>query len=380
MSDGKIYFCHGEKSIEEDFNGVAKLVSNYKRIAASSSIEILDASSFRLFFWSPEFFVLFFSMPLLVVIWIVSRNHAVGFVNSCRLAIHFRKNCSPGLVVCFSPCLTFFGLFAKLFLCKYGFKSFLFKIDSMLVYYESLRPSNGVKVLINKARIILEVLFIRCFDSLHRSVFYVNNRDESRDSEFLRTCHYTIPNGVNLSKVVSKAIPTGELESTFSFHGDLSYHPNAECILRMRELNYFSHSAGCINVYGKGANLYEPSSHIVFKGFVEDINDVFCSHFYLSLVSNGAGIKNKALEALASGAFIIATQETFNGIPQAILGVNYYHIDLNLDLDKQIQSAVGYFSAWNEGDRRRYLLANRRIAELYDWRSASDRLMSLISG
>lgn len=155
-----------------------------------------------------------------------------------------------------------------------------------------------------------------CVDSLS----YISESDRDADAAFLRgkATELIVPNSADYQGSKPRPIRPNSGGPLCAI-GDWSYLPN----MRMLEetLVWFgtldNRSKITLNLIGPGLEHFTPSvSNIVVKGWQEDLPAALDGCLaVISLVREGAGIKNKILTPLSWGLPVIALREGTNGIP-----------------------------------------------------------------
>jgi hypothetical protein len=356
--------------IKKQQNGINLIISNLSNEMSIDVLNLTDISTEKNIKYYLNFFRYF---PILFILFFYNKNHFKSFIVILKVRNFFCSYKDYNLIF-FGPHLTFCSIILKKYLKNNN--NILYKIDSLLVYYDSFKKYNFKTFF----RFFIEKLIIRFSDSRFNSVIYVNERDLYNDSRFNKYSNFeVIPNGVNINeiKVQPKTFITKNIYS-FSFHGDLTYYPNKECCDLIFLSSFFQNEKFKINLYGKhnGFNLIN-RFNIQLHGFVNDINEVFDNDFYISLIFKGSGMKNKALEALSSGIMIIASVETFNGINGCVAYENYFPIHQEKDIDKQLSSALFFFKSKTNEQLAEITKNNRFLAQKYSWESTANKLNKL---
>lgn len=122
-----------------------------------------------------------------------------------------------------------------------------------------------------------------------------------------------------------------EANKLLLFNGTLGYGPNREALdIILQKINPILLNSGItykIIICGsKLPAVYEElaayhNQHIIYAGFVDDINLYFCgADIFINPVMEGGGIKTKVVEALGHNLSVISTQSGATGIPAGITG------------------------------------------------------------
>ncbi len=180
--------------------------------------------------------------------------------------------------------------------------NFIYKI---IFYYESIKWIN------------FERKFYNCFNK----VFFVSDVDSCHVNRLLNNnkCR-NIPNGVDsiyFDNFKSIVYP----KKTILFVGDYSYAPNEDAALYLLQsilplLNCLDNLH--VTLAGKNPTskmMKYISCKVDIPGFVPNLSEVMDDHcIFLSVLRFGSGIKNKILEAMASGMIVLGTPISFDGI------------------------------------------------------------------
>jgi len=134
-----------------------------------------------------------------------------------------------------------------------------------------------------------------------------------------------IPNGVDIQYFCPKSKKSVQKEcKSIVFTGAMNYYPNIDAVLFfVREIfPYIRQEIPDIKFYIVGRDpdpkifrLTKTYDNIIVTGFVEDIRPYLLkSSVYIAPLRTGVGIKNKVLEAMATGIPIVGTSLSFSGI------------------------------------------------------------------
>lgn len=183
----------------------------------------------------------------------------------------------------------------------------------------------------------------------------------------------SLPNGVD-SEYFCPDFAEREVDSLL-FTGNFSYVPNAEAALYLAN-NIFP----TIQATRPNARLYivgrtPPATllnrpGIVVTGYVDDIREYYrkCQIFVCPLLS-GAGIKNKVLEAMATGIPIVATSLSVDGIDAMMPEQHYLQAD-KLDI---FSAQINRLLNSNELQLRLLTEARALIVDRMGWGQVANR-------
>lgn len=227
----------------------------------------------------------------------------------------------------------------------------------------------------------LQYLKVRSFEKNVLRRFNTCVIVNKRDGESLkRLCPdlnmILIPNGVDTEYF----IPRGgqEKPATLTFIGDMSYPPNVDAIQYFYRDIYgkLKSKLNEINLYIVGRNptreirALSCDSTVTVTGYVEDVRPYISSaSVIIAPFISGTGIKNKILEAMASGKPVISTSIGVDGI-EAVSGKDVIIADeaevfinsvINLLSDSNLRKIIGE-------NGRRFVEAN------YSWAEMAKRL------
>ncbi|MFZ2783918.1 MAG: glycosyltransferase family 4 protein [Sediminibacterium sp.] len=154
----------------------------------------------------------------------------------------------------------------------------------------------------------------------------------------------------------------------FFFNGTLDYLPNTDALyVIVQELLHrmeASHIPFCIFICGSNiseawAQVLHKTPHIIYKGFVPDINRYYQgTDCLICPVTLGTGVKTKLVEALAQGQPVIACKRSGTGLNATELGkqlilVNDYDWNtfaeamLNLDIHEPTRTPDSFYAKYN---------------------------------
>ncbi len=130
-----------------------------------------------------------------------------------------------------------------------------------------------------------------------------------------------IPNGVNLKEFKYKD-PIHSNFNSILFSGNFSYGPNilAANFLINHVLPLLLKKNSDLKIIFAGSNVPQSlkkyqSKHVFFTGYVDSMaKELYQSPLYVSPIFYGAGIKNKILEAMATGRIILGSDLSFSGL------------------------------------------------------------------
>lgn len=266
-------------------------------------------------------------------------------------------------------------------------KVLYYKTDSILRIYRSSKRT-GPKLLLKYARILFEKIYIRYIERHATCIIYVNNIDQQTDDVYRSSNNsYTIENGANIEDIRYTYNGSAQFDFNCVFHGDLSYPPNKEAICSSLELieNINLQTNFNLHLYVFGPHSEElrhlNSRHYSLMGYVDDINMVFENKdLYLAIIDNGAGQKNKVMDALASGLPIFCTLGALSGREDIdslcyITEKSTFHArcnDLILCLEKLRKQ--------NESEIAKLRLNRQKVLSRYTWKATNERLIGILSG
>jgi glycosyltransferase involved in cell wall biosynthesis len=210
--------------------------------------------------------------------------------------------------------LLFWSSYTSMFNIPWGYrgKSLLYIADSMSHYLRKT-PTDPLS---NKFFKFLaeENVFFRFF----RSVIVVSENDRQHLQKFCPGVHVIrFPIGIDMDRVPSNV---GEIVYDIIFTGNLDYPPNHEAarflITQVAPLLVKKAPEIRIMIAGRhpGDLSQYTSDQIFIPGEVDSLLALIRqSGIYVAPVFSGCGMKNKTLQAIASGLPVIGTEEAFSG-------------------------------------------------------------------
>ncbi len=180
--------------------------------------------------------------------------------------------------------------------------------------------------------------------------------------------------------IIRKQHNIAEEENILLFNGTLDYPPNLEALyIILKKINPKLISAGYkykIIICGKnlpavlnGLEDYT-EQHIIYAGFVDDINQYFlATDIFINPVNDGGGIKTKLVEALGFNASVVSTRSGAIGIPLSIIADKlivvedndwevFVHAILQSKTDTQIPAAFFNHFYWGNIAEKAALFLN----------------------
>lgn len=144
----------------------------------------------------------------------------------------------------------------------------------------------------------------------------------SLDSEYFNKLHpnsnkfsVTIENGVDDS-TFHPIKNHSHINDTILFFGNLFYAPNIQAVEFISEIQKHSPQSEFRIIGKENLFLSERLNNLKFNGFVEDLNkEINKAEIAIFPIFVGSGIKNKVLEALASGIPLLCSKVALEGIP-----------------------------------------------------------------
>jgi hypothetical protein len=227
-----------------------------------------------------------------------------------------------------------------------------------------------------------------CEGALPHAFAQVTTINEA-DSEEIRECAggrpgnvHTVPNGVGDWFLDGRKAPLGPLRHGVAFWGNLEFGPNRDAMRYFFQQIYWPHLQGRgleICVVGRGAEpwlieLAQRDANVRLLGFVEDLVQVIRAYpVMINPMRTGGGMKNKVLEAFASGLAVVSTELGMESITGAAAGTHH----LAADSAEAFAQAVERLCS--DSHLRRLLVDNgaRLVAERYTWRAVGSRWRSL---
>ena len=192
-----------------------------------------------------------------------------------------------------------------------------------------------------------------------------------------------IPNGISTVLIPFLDINTDEVrkkqvEKAFAFWGNLSYNPNIHAVLTFYHevfVKHFTDSDYEWHIIGKDA-VYEilfiaqKHKNIKLTGFVENLYEYLIKiPVMINPMQEGAGIKNKVLEAMALGMGIVTTKVGIEGIPELFDSNSTFIAKTNTEWVDGIKSLIN-----NENDLGRRVTINKDIVrKRYNWKLIAEK-------
>ena len=233
-----------------------------------------------------------------------------------------------------------------------------------------------------KIRNLIRKFYWKLYEITHNSrgcwVTFVSARDAAQyNSNFKKV---VLVNGLDHSKY--KPVPHNKIANSFVFHGVLDYEPNLETIAYTSKLLAATYPSSKLYLVGRLNRITKPDfnkillqlTNCIYIGEVDNISEEISKcQYYILLMQSGSGIKNKLLEAMATGCIIITTRKSIHGLinPEELLKGIYLLEDypslsvlldtINTDVTKTKSKANGEIA-------RSYIINN------YSWQSYSDQL------
>lgn len=254
---------------------------------------------------------------------------------------------------------------------------FLNAVDSFARLNSS--GSNSIHGLINR----LKCWLYRGYEKKMLTRFSLVNFVSSEDVKYVKrygnnlnlSC---IPNGVDAAYFRPNDEPSKNRHLLFT--GNFQYGPNKEAahyfiqsILPVIRLHY----PECI-LYLVGRNSgaeFDGYPGVIVTGFVEDIRLYYqkCSIFVCPLLS-GAGIKNKVLEAFASGIPVVTTHIGVEGMDGVCEGVHYLVANTPKDFLEKITQL------WESPEFSLSIASSSRelVEKKFSWASAAERYFEIL--
>ncbi len=137
---------------------------------------------------------------------------------------------------------------------------------------------------------------------------------------------------LSFQQLIKQRYKISEDTRLFLFSGLLSYKPNEDAVLFIRDLivpklaaeNSFPFK---IFICGKGmnpayTNEADPKNqHIIYTGFVEDISELIkAANLFLNPVITGGGIKTKVIESIGFNTTVISSTSGATGVKKEVCG------------------------------------------------------------
>jgi glycosyltransferase involved in cell wall biosynthesis len=263
----------------------------------------------------------------------------------------------------------------------YEFAHALGKLPALITPYESYalylkRQLATTRSLSRQLQYRLACAYERFMFTSYRPVVVVSDRDQAE----LRSINpalevEVIPNGIDLAAFPSPDFDAPRQPNTLLFTGNYEYPPNVDAALTLASdiLPQVHRAIPDATLYLVGnappTELQAlANDHIIVTGRVPSISDYLnTATVYVSPLRFGAGIKNKVLEAMASGCPVIATPLSVDGT--AVTDGEHALIRDTSDMPAAIIDLL------HNPDQRRLLAINARavIESRYTWaRVAAD--------
>jgi glycosyltransferase involved in cell wall biosynthesis len=188
-----------------------------------------------------------------------------------------------------------------------------------------------------------------------------------------------IPNGVDLDSF--RAMPQRNDQCQALFVGPLHYQPNLESaqFIVKHIAPHFMKSDLKFRIVGDYAESHlaqigDLPSNVCLAGYVDDLPPEYgASRAFVAPIFVGSGIKNKVLEAMASGALVIGSPEAFNEIP--------VQDGVSAILCRRPDDYIRAVDLLLHDPRRCEIIGARGrqiAAEAFDWNLVSGRLYDLL--
>lgn len=272
---------------------------------------------------------------------------------------------------------------------KKNIKSIFYEIDSISLKY--LRKSMN-SILYKKIYYYLQYYLVKNIEksviSFVDATIYVSDIDMK--FMYLKTKNknlHVLNNGIDVSTTRIKKFTNFSNTLNLCFSGNLDYGPNFEGVeyilnnLGPRIFNEIENAK--FFIIGRNPsvkwfhNKFVKSGKIIITGYLEDIDKYLSDmDLYISPLFNGAGIKNKILQAMAIGLPIIATKPSIDGINE--LEVDKNVLICSKDTTSWIYAIKKYINSIEQLDG--ISSYNKDIVRKnYTWKKVSNKLIELIN-
>ena len=204
------------------------------------------------------------------------------------------------------------------------------------------------------------------------AITYISEVDRTFDLRRVRPIPVAevVPNGVD-ERLFD--LPVGRCAGEVIFIGDWQYPPNREALawLMRRVLPAPALSDVKVHLYGPTPPSEGLTSGVVYKGYAPDLAALYGhARLVIAPVHNGAGVKNKVLEAIAAGLPVLTTREGVSGLSADAAQHAYVEDDADSFAATMTRLTI------EEQDRHR-LMRGREAASHYTWDAAARTLMGV---
>tara|TARA_R110002072_G_scaffold1989_2_gene16402 strand:+ start:117158 stop:118312 length:1155 start_codon:yes stop_codon:yes gene_type:complete len=221
------------------------------------------------------------------------------------------------------------------------------------------RKAASVKNPIFKFLYYLESLKYKALESklygqLNKCHFVSNIDSEFAQKNLSLEKPITIPNGINTKEFYDQALERDPFQLIFT--GNFNYHPNQEAaefiITKIAPELYKKDPRYKIILAGANPTPFMQRTelpNVIITGRVESLTPYLQkSNIFICPLFSGAGIKNKLLEAMASGLFSICSEMSLDGIPSPI---NFKTIRPAQNVKEWIQDIIapGHSASFDKG-------------------------------